>query len=115
MLIIAITISTAQSKKMTSNVSTESIKLEDFKISVSVDSAEEIKSTFNVNDFRKMLSDIDINEKLSFEIVCNNKASKGTTSKISYKVDGSSKDVNSFLRSIKKIRKSAINYYQNKA
>ncbi len=40
--------------------------------------------------------------------------SNGVKSKVSYKIEGSSNDLESFLIGIEKIRTAAINYYNNK-
>lgn len=90
-------------------------RLNDLKISVNVDSAEDIEATFKVNDLKDILKDVKEDESLSFEIVCLGEGVKeGTTTSLRYKVEGNSDDVKQFLKSIKKVRKSAINYYNNK-
>ena len=97
------------------NVTTENTKITNLSVSVSVDSAEEVESTFNMKDIKKILHEVEGDEDISFEITCNGEEiSKGVTRKISYRVTGNANDKASFLKRIKKIRKSAINYYNNK-
>jgi hypothetical protein len=82
------------------------------KISIEVDSAEDIESSFNVKDFKEVLDNVNDDEPIEFEMKCNKeKMSNGVKSSISYKVKGNSKDKKVFLKRIKKVRVSAINFY----
>lgn len=95
--------------------SESNLKVNDLSVSVTVDSVEEVESTFKVEDIKELLKEsVDV-EEMSFEIICKGKMmSNGKKSTLSYKVHGSSDDVNGFLKSIKKMKKAAIKYYQNK-
>jgi hypothetical protein len=94
---------------------TSNLDISDLNISVTVDSAEEVESTFKVKDIKELLAqNIDI-QNITFEIICNGEyMSNGEKSTLSYKVNGNTKDAKSFLKTIKKMRKAAINYYKNK-
>ncbi len=115
LLLLISTIGISQSKSITGNTSIEDVKIQGLSVSVDVDSAEEVKSTFKIEDIKEILSSVSDNEEISFEIVCNGETMfKEGKSRVSYKVNGNSKDINGFLKSVKKIRKAAINYYKAK-
>jgi len=109
------TISFSQSEDIESKIADNNLKVSDLSVSVTVDSAEEVESTFKVKDIKELLNEsVDV-ENISFEIICNGEMmSNGEKSTLSYKVNGNSNDVNGFLKSIKKMRKAAIKYYKNK-
>lgn len=89
--------------------------LENVSITVTVDSSDEIESTFNVEDIKRIIDDSKDNETVSFKIICNGKEmSNGEKSHVSYKIEGNSNKKESFLKGVEKIRTSAINYYNNK-
>ncbi len=115
-LALLITLSSfSQSKLMNGMVVKETTRVENVSVEVTVDSAEEIESTFKVEDIKEILNSSNDNETLSFKITCNgDKMSNGINSKVSYKIEGSSNDLESFLIGIEKIRTAAINYYNNK-
>jgi len=96
-----------------SEISKTNVKFENLNIAVTVNSEDDIKSTFNTKDIKAIVTDVDANEALSFTITCENKAEK-SNSYLTYKVKGNTSDVDGFIKSIKKIRKSAVKYYRNK-
>jgi len=97
------------------NITPEEVKFQNLDITVTVDSAEEIKSTFNIKDLKSIFEETAKNEDVSFKIICNDKPMpNGKKSLISYKVAGNTSDIKGFLKRVKKIRKSAINYYNSK-
>ena len=109
------TFSFAQLKNFNTSKSLEVTKASDFKISVSVDSAEDIESTFQLKDIKEILNEVIEGESISFEIICNSReTSNSDKSKVSYRVKGNSDDLKGFLKTIRKIRKGAINYYNNR-
>ncbi len=96
-------------------VVTETTKVENVSVIVTVDSAEDIESTFNIEDIKQIIESSATNEVVSFKIIGNeNYRSNGNKSSLSYRVEGNSNDLESFLIGIEKIRTSAINYYYNK-
>ena len=109
------TISFGQSEDIEFEITENNLKVSDLSVSVTVDSAEEVESTFKVNDIKELLKEsVDV-ENISFEIICNgDMMSNGKKSTLTYKVNGNSDDTKSFLKSIKKMRKAAIKYYKNK-
>ncbi len=87
-------------------------KIESMSIHVEVDSAEEVASTFQTEDIESILDDVELGEEVSFKITCNGKSmSNGVKSHMSYAVKGNSNDKKDFIKSVKKMRKAAINYY----
>lgn len=89
-------------------------KVESFGIVATVDSLEELESTFTVNDIKEMFDLTDKNQAVSFKLVCNGDLmSNGKKSNMSYKVEGTANEEEIFLKRVEKIRKAAIKYYQN--
>lgn len=105
----------SQSNSKKGIVVKEITKVENVAVTVTVDSAEDIESSFKIKDIKEILEESDDNETLSFKIICNGKEMEnGSKSHVSYKVEGNSNDRDTFLKSVKKIRSSAIKYYNNK-
>lgn len=115
LFLLLATISFAQPQNVNASEALQITKVTDFKISVTVDSAEDLESTFKMKDVKDVLNEVSEDETVSFEIICNgNQMSNGKKSSVSYKVKGNTNDLKGFLKTIKKIRKGAINYYKNK-
>jgi hypothetical protein len=105
----------SQSKAINGMVVKETTRVENVSVEVTVDSAEEIESSFKVEDIKEILDTSSDNETLSFKITCNgDKMSNGVKSKVSYRIEGSSNEIEVFLICVEKIRSAAINYYNNK-
>lgn len=105
----------SQSSKNELKINKE-LKIENIDITINVDSAEELKSTFKVKDIKEIINSSEDNEAISFKIVCNGKSTtNGLKSYVSYKVKDNTINKKDFLKRVKKIRTSAINYYKNKA
>ena len=103
-LLIA-TVTCGQAQNLEANVTTENTKITNVSVSVTVDSAKEVESTFKMKDIKKILNEVEGGEELSFEITCNgDNISEGVSRKVSYRVTGNSNDKKRFLESIKKIR-----------
>jgi hypothetical protein len=93
----------------------EVTKVENMSIEVTVDSADDLESTFQVEDIIEILGDLSEDETISFKIICNGKKmSNGIKSHVSYKVDGNSNELDAFITTVEKVRTAAINYYNNK-
>jgi len=109
------TVSFSQAQNLEANVTTENAKITNLSVMVTVDSAEEVESTFKMKDIKKILNEVEGDEDISFEITCNgDNISEGVTKKVSYRVTGNANDKKNFLQQIKRIRKAAIKYYNNK-
>jgi len=93
----------------------DTTKVENISITVTVDSLEEIESTFKIEDIKEILTMSEANETIGFKIVCNGETmSNGKKAHMSYSIEGNSDEPEAFLKSIEKIRNSAIKYYTNK-
>ena len=113
-LLIA-TVTCGQAQNLEANVTTENTKITNVSVSVTVDSAKEVESTFKMKEIREILNEVKGDEELTFEIFCvGDNISEGVTRKVSYRVTGNSNDKKRFLKGIRKIRKAAITYYNNK-
>ena len=105
----------SQSTTLNGEVEKPTPKVEDVTISVTVDSAADIESTFNVEDIKEIFEVTGDNETITFKITCNGRTmSNGKKSHMSYTVEGNTNDPEAFLKSVEKIRTSAITYYNNK-
>ncbi len=95
--------------------SIEKVKVENLDIVVTVDSAEEIKRTFKVEDIKEMFDLTGDNESVSFKLICNGETmSNGEQSQLSYKIKGNSNNVEDFIIRVKELRDAAIKYYNKK-
>ncbi|WP_179344171.1 hypothetical protein [Winogradskyella ursingii] len=118
-VILAVLISTTsfgQSKKINGNVTKDKVvKVENVKIEVSVDSADDLESNFKIEDLRELFKHSSENEAISIKIICNGKKrDDGIESHVSYKVDGNSNDIEGLIKSVEVIRKAAVKYYNDK-
>jgi hypothetical protein len=115
LMLFAVTFSFSQTSAVQEEVTMDDVKVSNINVSVTVDSAEEIFSTFDVKDLKELIELSDQNEPLSFEIICNgDKMSNGKNTTLTYRVKGNTNDTKDFLKSVKKVRKAAIKYYKNK-
>ena len=113
--LLLITNSFAQTNSKKGKITYKEVKIESVAIEVDVDSAEELETTFTMEDIKEMLDDTNSGETVSFKITCNDKLmSNGKKSNISYRIEGNTDKKEDFLKSIEKIRESALNYYKNK-
>jgi len=91
------------------------VRVESVDVVVTVDSAEELESTFKVDDIKGMFDLTKDNKSVSFKLVCNGDImSSGEKSNMSYKVEGTMKDQEAFIKRVEAVRKAAIKFYQNK-
>jgi len=108
-------LSFSQSEDIDLETSENNLKINDIGVSVTVDSAEELEDTFKIEDIKNLLEESKDIENISFEIICNGDLmSNGEKSTLTYRVNGDSNDIKSFLKSVKKMKRAAIKYYKNK-
>lgn len=104
----------SQSKVLEKEYDVE-VKVESVDFVVNVDSAEELESTFKVEDLKTIFKDSNNDESISLKIVCNGeKMSNGKNSTLSYKIDGNANNMKEFMKGARKIKRAAIKYYKNK-
>ena len=107
-------VSFGQSNEIEGKVSFEDVTVHQVNISVSVKSAEEVKSTFEVSDIKELISHVEPNEELNFEIICEGKDKiVGEPTTLTYRIKGDSNNQKEFLQRVKKVRKAALKYYKN--
>lgn len=76
---------------MTSEINTREI----FSMSLEVGSAEEVKRAFNIDEITEILSQLEEDQKFSFEIICKE---VGSSKQVSYKLGANSNDSNIWLK-----------------
>jgi hypothetical protein len=109
------TFSFSQSNNLIGSDANSEFEISNLEISVTVDSAEEVESTFKTEDIKEILKQLDGEEDVTFKITCNgDMMSNGVKSKMSYMIKGNTKKTDAFLKLIEKMRNGAINYYKNK-
>lgn len=112
--LVVTTLGFSQTKTVLGEVK-ETTKVESMSVTVTVDSLEEIESTFKIEDIKEILDMSEANETISFKIVCNGETmSNGKKAHMSYAIEGNTDEPEAFLKSVEKIRNSAIKYYTNK-
>ena len=88
----------SQSVTSSDTITKEVTKMEGMSIAVTVDSAEDLKSSFKAEDIIEILGDLSEDQTISFKLICNGeKMSNGVKSHLSYKIDGNSNDTDDFL------------------
>lgn len=91
------------------------VKIESVAFVVTVDSAEELESTFKIEDLKTFFDNSSSDESISLKIICNGELmSNGNKSTLSYKIYGNAKNMKDFMKSARKIKRAAIKYYKNK-
>ena len=115
-LVFLITVLGFSQTKITNGlVINETDKIENVSVEVTVNSAGDIESTLNIEDIREILEASRDNETLWFKINCNNvENANGLKSSVSYKIAGSSNNVEAFMAGVDKIRSAAIKFYNKK-
>jgi len=89
--------------------------VENVAISITVDSAEEIKKSLRIEDVREALEMSSPNQSVNFSITCNGKPNpNGVRSHMTYKIKGNSNDTENFLKRVEILRSSAIKFYNYK-
>lgn len=95
-------------------ITVEEPQLNKVSIAVTVESAEDLKSTFKLEDLEDLL-EMSNDKSAKFTLICRGELmSNGKPSSMSYSVERGDMSERDFLKMVKKIRKSAIKYYQNK-
>lgn len=113
--LLFVSLTFGQSEKGTQKTTRQHLEISDIDVSVTVDSIEDIESTFELESIKELLEvSIDI-ETIAFQIVCNDtKSNLGTQRQLSYKVEGKYEDINTLIERVKKMKQAAINFYKNK-
>lgn len=116
MLMLSVaTLGFSQSNNPEDNKSQSKATVSDLKISITVDSKEELENSIKMEDLEEFMDMADNDEEISFEIICNGeKITKNVNRSLTYKVKGNTSDREEFLRSVEKVKAAAINFYNSK-
>ncbi len=105
----------SQSQLKQAHYAAETPKIDNMSVTVTVDSAAEVKSSVDTEDLKKALALLEANQTFSFELICKGQElSNGKHASLSYKITGNSKEKDLFLERVEKLRALAINYYNTK-
>lgn len=97
------------------NVDDIEVVVQNISIDVTVDSIEELESTFNKKDIETIFNETESIDEIVFKLTCNGKnTSSGVNSSVSYQVKGSSFEKDAFFKHIEKIKNAAIKYFNTK-
>lgn len=102
----------SQTKVIEGEANADTVKVEGVSITVTADSAEEVKSTFTVEDIETIFKDTAPDTNITFKLICNKDAK--ANSEMSYTIKGNSDDFEQFIERVKKVRDSAIKYFEKK-
>ena len=88
-------------------------QVKEVSLEVIVDSAEEIRQTFKIEDLQELM-ELTAGKSAKLKITCRGEQmSNGKYASMSYEVEQGELSEKKFLKLAKKIRKSAIKYYNN--
>lgn len=87
---------------------------EDLKLEITIDSYDDVKD-INLNDIKSIFKQSKINQPIEFKVHCNNitNIESSIITNLSFKVNGNSNEIDSFIKKIKTIKKSIKKYYNN--
>ena len=92
-------------------ISKKNYTLEDVSLSVTVNSKEDLKA-IDIDKLESFFEDLGENEPVSFEFICKDEAKIETKkSDFKIKITGNSNDKKTFIKRLRKIKKTALNYY----
>ncbi len=96
------------------HVSYSENNFQDVTMEITIDSAEELESTFQVEDVKELL-ELTGGKSATFKLTCRGELmSNGKPSTMSYEIEKGDMSEKEFIKMVKKIRKAAIKYYDNK-
>ena len=111
-LLIVNSLGFAQNELNSSTETSSKYEIHDLGMSVSVDSAEELKSVLTPESITQFTEMATTDETITFELKCNYKnLNENRTFFKSYKIVGSTGNLNDFLKLIEKTKTSALNDY----
>ncbi|MGJ8547934.1 hypothetical protein [Winogradskyella wichelsiae] len=98
-----------------SKVEDKSVKIDAISIEVTIDSFEELESTFKSEDLDELFKMMDGNEELSFTLNCSFSEDKDNLKgSMTYTVVGSANEKSKFLKNIKKMKATVLKFYNLK-
>lgn len=98
-----------------SKVDEESVKVDAFSIEVTIDSLEELESTFKAEDLDELFMMMDNNEELSFTLNCSfSEVKDNLKGSMTYTVVGRANEKEKLLKNIEKMKATALKFYNLK-
>jgi hypothetical protein len=109
----------SQTNEQPKNTKQGIIKIEGLSLQIKINSADELENeTFQNSDIKSIFKSdkSEIGTPISLEIICNKEITDNKVdSSMSFKINGNSNNMESFIKAFEKIKQTAINYYKNKA
>tara|TARA_R110002049_G_scaffold284235_2_gene464796 strand:- start:1169 stop:1534 length:366 start_codon:yes stop_codon:yes gene_type:complete len=98
-----------------SEIKNKTTKIEALTIEITIDSSNELESVFKTEDLDELFNVSEDNEDITFRLNCNFKKEKDKLEgHISYTINGNVNEKEMFIKSIKKIKASALKFYNLK-
>ena len=92
-------------------ISKKNYTLEDISLSITVNNKEDLEA-INIDKFETFFEDLGENEPVSFEFICKDEAiNLKEKSDFRIKVTGNSNDKRTFIKRLRKIKETALKYY----
>jgi len=87
---------------------------ENLKLEITIDSYDDVKH-INLSDIKHVFKQSKTNQPIEFKVHCNNitNINAKVITDLSFKVNGNSNEIDSFMKKIKTIKKSIKKYYNN--
>jgi len=87
---------------------------ENLKLEMTIDTDNDLKE-INLNDIKSIFKQSKINQPIEFKVHCNNitNINAKLITDLSFKVNGNSNEIDSFMKKIKTIKNSIKKYYNN--
>lgn len=98
-----------------SKIEKKQIKVDTISIEVTVDSVDELESTFTEADLTELFKMLDDNEALSFTLRCSfSEIKDNLKGSMTYSIVGTSNEKEKFIANIKKMKSTALKFYNLK-
>ena len=92
-------------------ISKKNYTLEDVSLSITINNKEDLEA-IDIDKFETFFEDLGKNEPVSFEFICKDESiNLEDKSDFKIKVTGNSNDKKAFIKRLRKIKKTALNYY----
>lgn len=86
-----------------------------FSLEITIDSIEELESIFMTEDLEELFLITEDNEDITFTLNCNFKEAKDKMEgHISYTIKGNTNDKEKLVKSLEKVKTSALKFYKSK-
>jgi hypothetical protein len=111
--ILIATVSFGQTKTGTAKLAmSEVTKIEKFAMEVTIDSLEELETTFEKESMEELFIEMGDIDDITFKLTCKGKEmANGFNTSISYEVKGNSAKKDVFLAQVESIKKAARSFY----